>query len=144
MTDAMKGESIWWTSSPRLFDIRPSRAFIMKSIRSFIICISTTMYGRAAYVADRQLVSYRSSLLRALLPFEPSWSLFSALVPSWSSSWVLSPAFFWRNYSFRSWFCLVRHSTTVARVWTCLSRVVVRGSSPWLLLVVAIERVSTM
>ena len=38
----------------------------------------------------------------------------------------------------------MRHFTAVARVWTCLSWVVVRGSSPWWLLVVAIERVSTM
>ena len=39
--------------------------------------------------------------------------------------------------------CLVRHSTATTRVYTCLSRAVVRGSSP-LLLLVAIERVSTM
>ena len=39
--------------------------------------------------------------------------------------------------------CLVRHSTATTRVCTCLSRAVVRGSSP-LLLLVAIERVSTM
>jgi len=46
--------------------------------------------------------------------------------------------------SSRSWFCLVRHSTAAARVWTCLSKVVVRGLSPWLLVVVAIKQVSTM
>ena len=66
------------------------------------------------------------------------------LIPSWSSSWVLSAAFFWCSYSSRSWFFLVRCSIATARVWTCLSRAVVRGSSPWLLVVVAIERVSTM
>ena len=39
--------------------------------------------------------------------------------------------------------CLVRHSTATTRVYTCLSRVVVRGSSS-LLLLVAVERVSIM
>ena len=43
------------------------------------------------------------------------------------------------------WFCLVRRSTAMVRVCTCLSRAVGRGSSPWMLLVVvAIERVRTM
>ena len=83
-------------------------------------------------------------LLGALLPFGSSWSFLSALVPFWSSFWVLCLAFFWCSYFSRSWFCLVRRFTVTARVWTCLSRVVVRGSSPWTLLVIAIERVSTM
>ena len=52
--------------------------------------------------------------------------------------------FFWRNCSSKSWFYLVRHFTAIMRVWTCLSWVVVRGLSPWWLLVVAIEQVSTM
>ena len=43
----------------------------------------------------------------------------------------------------RSWFCLLRRSTATARVYTCLLRVVMRGSSP-LLLLVAIELVSTI
>ena len=83
-------------------------------------------------------------LLGALLPSGPSWSLLSALVPSWSSSWVLSFAFFWRSCSSRSWFCLVRRSTAAVRVWTYLSRAMVHGLSPWMLLVVAIEWVNTM
>ena len=61
-----------------------------------------------------------------------------------SSSWVLNPVFFWCSYSSRSWFCLVRRFAAPVRVWTCFSRVVVCGSSPWTLLVVAIEQVNTM
>ena len=93
---------------------------------------------------DGRLTFGRSGLLGALLPSSPSWYLLSALVPSWSSSWVLCPTFFWRSYSSRLWFCLVRRSTTAVRVWTYLSRVVGCDSSPWTLFVVAIERVSTM
>ena len=54
----------------------------MKSILSFIICISATMYGGAVSVTDGWLVS---CLLEALLLSGPSWSLLSALVPSYSS-----------------------------------------------------------
>ena len=144
MTDVVNGESVRCTNSSRSLDTRPIRAFIMKSIHSFIICISATMCGGAVSATDGWLVSCCSCLVRALLPFGPSWSLLLALVSSWSSFWVLSPAFFWCSYSSRSWFCLVRHSIAVANVWTCLSRVVVHSSSPWLLLVVTIERVSTM
>ena len=117
----------------------------MKSILSFIICISTTICDGAVSTTDGRLVSYRSCLLRALLPFGPSQSLILVVcwgpVPSCSSPWLLGPTFLWRSYSSRSWFCLVRHSTAAARVCTCLLRAVVRGSSPWLLLV-TIERVS--
>ena len=144
VTDAVNGESIWWTKSSRSLGTCPLSAFIMKSIHSFIICISATMWGGAIFVANGRLVSYRSCLLGALLPSGPSWFLFSTMVPCWSSSWVLSVVFFWHKCSSRSWFCLVRHSTVAARVWTCLSRAVVHNSSPWLLVVVAIERVSTM
>ena len=119
----------------------PFKAFIMKSILSFIIYIFATIYGGAVSVTDGRLVSCRSCLLGALLPFGPSRSFLSALVPSYSSSWLLGLASLWCSYSSRSWFCLVRHSTATARVCTCLSRVVVHGSSP-LLLLVAIERVS--
>ena len=101
------------------------------------------MWGGAVSVTDGQLVSSRSGLLGALLPSRPFWFLLSVLVPSWSSSWVSIAAFFWRSCSSRSWFCLVRRSTAV-RVWTCLFRAVGRGLSPWLLMVVAIEWVSTM
>ena len=83
-----------------------------------------------------------SCLLRALLPSSPSRSFLSTLVPSCSSSWLLGPASLWRNCSSKSWLHLIRHSTVVARVCTCLSRAVVCGSSPWWLLV-TIERVST-
>ena len=58
--------------------------------------------------------------------------------------WLFGATFFWRSCSSRSWFCLVRCSTTAARVWTYLSRAVVGGSSSRMSLVVAIERVSTM
>ena len=114
----------------------------MKFILSFIIYISTIVCGGVVSTMDGRLVSWHSCLLRALLPFGPSRSLFSALVPSCSSLWLLGLVSLWRSYSSRSWFCLVRRSTTTAKVCTCLSRAV-RGSSP-LLLLVAIERVSTI
>ena len=144
VTCAVKGESIRWTSSSRSLDTRPLKEFIIKSIHSFIIYIFATMHGGTVSTVDRWLVSCRSCLLGALLPSGPSWFFLLALVPFWSSPWVLSAAFFWRSCSSRSWFYLVRRSTVAARVWTCLSRAVERGSSPRLLVVVAIERVSTM
>ena len=107
----------------------------------FIICIFATMYGGAISAADGRLVFCHSCLPEVLLPF---WSSLLALVPSWSSFRVFNLAFFWHSCSSRSWFYFVRHSTAVARVWTCLSRAVVYGSSLWLLLMVTIERVSTM
>ena len=125
----VKGESIWWTNSLRSLDICPLRAFIMKSILSFIICISATMCGGAI------------SVLGALLAFGPSRSLLSVLMPFCSSSWLLGLASLWRSYSSRSWFCLVRHSSTATRVCTYLSKAVMRGFS---LLLVAIKQVSTM
>ena len=140
---AIKGKSIWWTNSSRSFDTCPQRAFIMKSIRCFIICISATMYGGAVFATDGWLVSCRSCLLRALLPFGPSWSLLLALVPFCSSLRLLGPAFLWCRCSSKPWFCLIRHSTTAMRVCTYLLRAVVRGSSPWLLLF-AIKQVSTI
>ena len=115
-----------------------------RSIYSFIICISATIWRGVVSAPNGRLVSCRSCLLRALLRSRPSWFLLSALVPSWSSSWVFNAAFFWRSYSSRSWFCLVRCSTVTVRVWTCLSKAVARSLSPWLLVVVVIERVSTM
>ena len=142
--DVVKGESVWWTKSLRPLDTRPLRVFIIKSIRSLIICISTTMWGGAMSTVDGRLTSGHSSLLEALLPFGPSWYLLSVLVPSWSSSWVLCPVFLKCSCFSRLWFCLVRRSTTAVRVWTYLSRVVGCDSSPWTLFVVAIERVSTM
>ena len=142
--DVVKGESVRWTKSSRSLDTRPLRVFIIKSIHSLIICISATMWGGTMSAVDGRLTSDRSSLLGALLPSGPSWYLLSTLVPSWSSFWVLCPAFLWRSCSSRSWFYLVRCSTAVMRVWTCLLRVVGHSLSPWTLLVVAIKRVSTM
>ena len=95
-------------------------------------------------MTNGRLVSYCSGLLEALLPSDLSWFIFSALMPSWSSSWILRFVFFWHNYSFRSWFCLVRCFTVAMRFWIYLLSGVVRGSSPWTSLMVAIERVSTM
>ena len=119
-----------WHPSPK--------SFIMKSILSFIIYISATMCGGAVSVTDEWLVSCHSCLLIALFPSSPFQSLLSALVLSYSFRWWLGPVFLWRNCSSKSWFCLVTHSTAAARVCTCLSRAVVCGLSPWLLLV-AIE-----
>ena len=52
MTDVVNGESVQWTKSSRLLDTSPLRTFIMKSICSFIICISATMGKGAVSVAD--------------------------------------------------------------------------------------------
>ena len=82
MIGAVKGESVQWTNSLRLLDTRPLRAFIMKSICSFIICTSVTMCGGVVYVVDGWLVSCSSCLFEALLPSGPSQSLLSMLVPS--------------------------------------------------------------
>ena len=71
--DVVNGESIRWTKSSRSLDTFPLRAFIIKSIRSFIICISATIWGGAVSMMDGRLVSCRSSLLGALLPSDPSW-----------------------------------------------------------------------
>ena len=142
--DAMNDESVRWTKSSRSLDTRLLRVFIIKFICSFIICISATIWGGTVSVMDGWLVSRRFGLLGALLPSSPSWFHLSTLVLSWSSPWVFITTFFWRNCSSRSWFYLVRGSTATARVWTCLSWAVVHGSSPWLLVVVAIEQVSTM
>ena len=144
LTDVVNGESVWRTKSSRSLDTLPLRAFIIKSIRSFIICISPTMWGEAVSVIDGRLMSCHSGLLGTLQPSGPSWFLLSALVPFWSSSWVPVAAFFHCSCSSRSWFYLVRRSTAAVRVWTCLSRVVGRGLFPSTLLVVAIERVSTI
>ena len=130
LMDVANGESIRWTKSLRLLDTLLLRAFIIKSICSFIICISVTIWDGVASVMDGRLVSCRSGLLGALLPSGPSWSLHSALVPSWSSIWVPIAEFFSHSCSSRSWFCLVRRSTIVVRVWICLSKAVGCGSSP--------------
>ena len=43
VTGAVKGELVRWTSSSKLVDTRPFRAFIIISIFSFIVCISCAM-----------------------------------------------------------------------------------------------------
>ena len=143
VTRAINGKSVQWTSLSRSFDICPLRVFIMKSIISFIICISAIICDGAVSATDGRLVSCHSCLLKAMLPSDPSWSLLSALMPFCSSPWLLGLASLWHSCSSRLWFCLVRCSTTVAKVYTCLSRAVMHGSSP-LLLLVAIERVNTI
>ena len=136
---AVKGESFLWTSMSRSFYTCPLRAFIMKSILSFIICISATMCGGATSVAE--------GLLKALLPFGPSLFRLSVvcqkLSPSCSSSLLRGSASLWCSYSSRSWFCLVRRSTATTKVCTCLSRTAAQVSLSWLL-VVAIKHVSTI
>ena len=122
------GESVRLTRLLRLLDTRPLRAFVITSICSFIVCISATTGGRVISVRDGRLTCCHSGLLGALLPSGPSWSRRSALVPSWSSSRIPCPAF-WCSYSSKTWFCLVRRSTAVVKVYTCLSRAVSRGSS---------------
>ena len=116
----------------------------MTSICSFITCISARMGGGAVSVRKGMLKFRRSSLLGSLLPSGLSGPLRSKLSP-WFSSWTLCPASLWRSCFSRSWFYFVRRSIVVARVWTCLSSAVdLSGSSSWTLLVMAIERVSTM
>ena len=142
--EVVNGESILFTKSLRSLDTHPLRAFIITSICSFIACISATIGGGAVSTRDGRLRFCRSGLLGALLPSNFSCSLCSEL-SSWFSSWTLCPMSLWRSCSSRSWFYFVRRSTVAMRVWTCLSNAVdCGGSSPWKLLVVAIERVSTM
>ena len=129
MTEVVNGESVQFTRSSRLVDTRPLRAFIMTSICSFIVCISVIIGGGAKSMRDGRLMFCRSSQLGALLPFGFSWSLSSALLPSWFSSGTLGPASLWRSCSSRSWFYFVSRSTAVMRVWTCLSNAVDLGGS---------------
>ena len=127
LTEAVNDESVWLTRSSRSLDIRPLKAFIITSICSLIACISATTGGGVISVRDGRLIFCHSSMLGALIPFGPSQSRRSTLVPSWSSSWLHCPTFLWHNCSSKSWFCLVRRSTAATRVCTCLqgsSRVV--------------------
>ena len=128
LMEAVNGELVRLTRSSRLLDTHPLRAFIITSICSFIACISMTTGGGVASVRDGRLTFCRSSLLAALLPSGPSRSRHSALVSSRSSFGILCLVFR-RSCSSKTWFCLVRHSTTAIRICTCLSRVVGRGSS---------------
>ena len=128
LTEAMNGESVRLTRLSRSLDTRPLKAFIITSICSFIAYISATTGGRVISVKDGRLTCCRTGLLGALLPSSPSWSRRSALVPTWSSSGIPCPAF-WCSCSSKTWFCLVRRSTTAVRVYTWLSRAVGRDSS---------------
>ena len=143
LTKAVNRESVLLTRSSRSLDTRPLRAFIITSIRSCIACISATTSGGVSSARDGRLTFCRSSMLGELLPSGPSQSRRSALVSSRSSFGISCPVFRY-SCSSKTWFCLVRRSTAPVRVCTCLSRVVSRGSSSWTLLVVAIDRVSTM
>ena len=67
----VNGESVRWTKSSRSLDTHPLKTFIIKSIRSFIIYISTKMWGGAISMMDGRLMSCRSGLLGALLPSGP-------------------------------------------------------------------------
>ena len=143
LMEAVNGELVRLTRSSRSLNTRPLRAFIITSICSFIACIFATTGGGVISVKDGRLTFCRSGLLGALLPSGPSRSHRSALVPYRSSSEILCPAF-QCSCSSKTWFCWVRHSTAAVRVCTYLSRAVSRGSSSWTLLVVSIDRVSTM
>ena len=144
LTKEVNGESVLFTKSSRSLDTLPFRAFIVTSICSFTACISSIIGGGVASMRDERLRFCRSGLLGGLLPSSLSGSPRSEL-SSWLSSWTLCPASLWHSYSSRSWFCFVRCSTVVMRVWTYLSKAVDRGGlSPWTLLVVAIKRMSTM
>ena len=72
LMEAVNGESVQLTRSVRLLDTRPLRAFIITSIYSFIACIFAATGGEVTSVRDRRLTFCCSSLLGALLPFDPS------------------------------------------------------------------------
>ena len=143
LTEAVNGESIRSTRLSRSLDTRPLRAFIITSICSFIACITVITCGGIISMRNGRLIFCHSNLLRALLPFDPSQSRRSTLVSSRSSSGISCPVFR-RSCSSKTLFCLVKRSMTVVRICTCLSRAVGHGSSSWTLLVVAIDRMSTM
>ena len=75
MTDAVNDESVRWNKSLRSLDTRPLRAFIMKSIRSFIICISATMWG-----GNRICGGWSAGIL-PLLPARGDAAFLALLIP---------------------------------------------------------------
>ena len=91
--------------------------------------------GWDAYVSPLQSAG-------ALLPSGPSRSHRSALKSPRSSAILLSA--FRCSCSSKTWFCLVRRSTTAIRTCTCFFRAVGCGSSSRILLMVAINQMSTM
>ena len=142
LTAAVNGESVWLIRSSRSLDTHPLRAFIITSICSFIACISVKTGGGVTSTRDGMLMFRRSSRLGALLPSGPSRSHRSALKSPRSSAILLSA--FRCSCSSKTWFCLVRRSTTVIRTCTCFFRAVGCGSSSRILLMVAINQMSTM
>ena len=139
---AVNGESVRLTRSSRSLDIHPLRVFIITSICSFIACISAKTGGGVASTKDGMLMFRRSNWLEALLPSGPSRSRCSALESPRSFAILLS--IFRCSCSSKTWFCLVRRSTAAVRTCTCFSRAVGYGLSSETLLMVAIDRVSTM
>ena len=86
-----------------------------------------------------------------VLPLQSAWgvtSFWSFAVSPLSTR--VSQVFYILLFAFRcscfskTWFCLVRRSTAAVRTCTCFSRAVGCGSSSGTLLMVAINRVSTM
>ena len=142
LTAAVNGELVQLTRSSRSLDTHPLRVFIITSICSFITCISTKTGGGVASTRDGMLTFSSSSRLGALLPSGPSRSRRSTLESPRSSAILLSA--FWCSCSSKTWFYLVRRSTAAVRTCTCFSRAVGCDSSSWTLLMVAIDRVSTM
>ena len=67
LTGAVKGELVQWTSSSKLVDTRPFRAFIIIFIFSFIVCISCVMRNAPTSNSKGRQVSCWSCLLTALL-----------------------------------------------------------------------------
>ena len=142
LTAAVNGESVRLMRSSRSLDTHPLRVFIITFICSFIACISVKTGGRVASTRDGMLTFHCSSRLGALLPSGPSRSRRSALESPRSSAILLSA--FRCSCSSKTWFCLVRRSTAAVRTYTCFSRAVGCGSSSGTLLMVAIDRESTM
>ena len=98
--------------------------------------------GGVASTRDGMLMFRRFSRLGALLPSGPSRSRCLALESPRSSAILLSA--FRCSCSSKTWFCLVRRSTAAVRTCTCFSKAVGCGSSSRILLMVAINQVSTM
>ena len=142
LTAAVNGESVWLMRSSRSLDTRPLKAFIITSICSFIACISAKTGGGVASTRDGMLMFRRSSRLGVLLPSSLLRSRRLALESPRSSTILLSA--FQCSCSSKTWFCLVRRSTAAVRTYTCFSRAVSCGLSSGILLMVAIDRVSTM
>ena len=151
MTSVVNGELIQWTSMSKLVDIQPFKAFIIKSIFSFIVCISCTMCKMLISSLEERLVSYWSCLLTMLLSSWSSLSWWSFVRGRLLLRLSLSCVSLWsfNSYSFRYsnccsnlWFRWVSHSIAAARVCTFLFNALGGLLVSWL--VVAIDRVRTI